>query len=76
MRKTFSEPSATFNNADGLYDLPYHFLTLKLRHGWLHRMLDAPPTLDKTMVAPKWGVEFTENLTGSPKGIFLNFAAE
>lgn len=33
-------------------------------------MLDAPPTLDKTMVVPKWGVEFTENLTGSPKGIF------
>lgn len=31
-------------------------------------MLDAPPTLDKTMVAPKWGVEYTENLTGSPKG--------
>lgn len=38
------------------------------RHGWLHRMLDAPPTVDKTMVAPKWGIEYTENLTGSPKG--------
>jgi hypothetical protein len=31
-------------------------------------MLDAPPTVDTTMVAPKWGVEYTENLTGSPKG--------
>ncbi|KAF9364442.1 hypothetical protein BGX34_001542 [Mortierella sp. NVP85] len=36
-------------------------------HGWLHRMLDAPPTVDTTMVAPKWGVEYTENLTGGPK---------
>ncbi|KAF9571790.1 hypothetical protein EC968_010661 [Mortierella alpina] len=36
-------------------------------HGWLHRMLDAPPNVDKSMVVPKWGVEFTENLTGSPK---------
>ncbi|KAF9928144.1 hypothetical protein FBU30_002600 [Linnemannia zychae] len=36
-------------------------------HGWLHRMLQAPPTVDKTMVAPKWGVTYTENLTGSPK---------
>lgn len=33
-------------------------------------MLDAPPTVDKTMVVPKWGVEFTENLTGSPQGMF------
>ncbi|KAF9584115.1 hypothetical protein BGW38_007535 [Lunasporangiospora selenospora] len=36
-------------------------------HGWLHRMLDAPPNVDKTMVAPKWAAEYTENLTGSPK---------
>ena len=34
-------------------------------------MLDAPPTTDKSMVAPKWAVEFTENLTGSPKGTWL-----
>ncbi|GJJ77962.1 NADH dehydrogenase (ubiquinone) 1 alpha subcomplex subunit 12 [Entomortierella parvispora] len=36
-------------------------------HGWLHRMLDAPPTTDKSMVIPKWAVEYTENLTGSAK---------
>ncbi|KAF9111970.1 hypothetical protein BGX27_004191 [Mortierella sp. AM989] len=36
-------------------------------HGWLHRMLQDPPTVDKSMAPPKWGIEYTENLTGSPK---------
>ncbi|KAF9975264.1 hypothetical protein BGZ73_001155 [Actinomortierella ambigua] len=35
-------------------------------HGWLHRMLQEPPTTDKSMVTPSWAVEFTENVSGSP----------